>query len=97
MITESNLNVVIKSEEITRNEISYEYELRSFESRNVASFGIVLYELCAKMTVKSSVTFYRTGGIFSDLDKALRFFELITKNLASPYHLPYIIEDFLSF
>ena len=97
MKAECNFSNIIKTEEIINNGINYSYELRSFESKSVASFGIILYEICVKMKFKNSVTFYRTGGIFSDLEKALRFFEMLRKNLVTPYDLPYIIEDSFSF
>ena len=97
MQTEYNFSNIIKNENAVCDGINYNYELRSFESKSVASFGIVLYEICVKMKIKNKYTFYRTGGIFSDLDKALRFFEMLIKKLVTPYDLPYIIEDSFSF
>ena len=97
MSVDDNFSKIIKTERSVHNRIVYKYELRSFESKNVASFGIVLYEICVEMKIKDSVTFYRTGGIFSDIERALMFFDMIRKNLATPYDLPYIIEDCFSF
>ncbi len=93
----SDIESIVKSECTSHDGITYKYELRSFESRSVASFGIVLYEICIEMKIKDSISFYKTGGIFSDIERAMRFFEMLRKNLATPYDLPYIIEDSFSF
>lgn len=97
MIGAHNSKGIIKIERATHNGINYKYELRSFEGREVASFGIVLYEILVEMKIKDNITFYKTGGLFSDVERALRFFDMLRKNLATPYDLPYIIEDSFSF
>ncbi len=93
MISEYCKETVLKTETKVMSGINYKYELRSFKSKNVASFGIVLYEIYVETQEKDRLNFYRTGGLFSDLEKAIRFFEKVTRNFATPYNLPYIVED----
>ena len=85
--------MIIKSEEIENDGISYKYELAYFNSGSSASFEIPLYGINVKFKKEKESSFYRTGGIFTDLNKALGFFELIKKSFATPYDLPYVIED----
>ena len=91
------LSNLIKSKNITHNGIEYIYELKSFEGGEVASFGIVLYEICVRLIKNSISSFYRTGGLFTDFEKAIRFFDFLCDNLATPQNIPYIIEDCFSF
>ena len=44
-----------------------------------------------------NLIFYRTGGIFTSIDKAMRFLAKLKENLATPRNIPYILEDSLSF
>ena len=74
----------------------YIYELREIDSKYVSSFEIVLYEIYVEEKTNKSVSFYRTGPLFSDLSTALRFFNFIKENLATPHNMPYVIEDFLT-
>ena len=89
--------VTIKSEKKNQGETSYTYELRSFEGHSVASFGIILYEISVEMNCNGEISFYRTGGLFSDREKAIKFFNMISNRLATPRNMPYIIEDAFSF
>ena len=88
---------IIKRKSISCDGCVYEYELRGFEGREVASFGILLYEIHSKLTTNDGVSFYKTGGLFSSLEKAVAFFEFLSENLASPMSIPYIVEDSFSF
>ena len=88
---------IIKRKSFACDECVYEYELRSFEGRDVASFGIVLYEIYSKLTTNEGTSFYKTGGLFSSLEKAIAFFDFLSENLASPTSIPYIVEDSFSF
>ena len=87
----------VRTEEILKNGIRYKYEIRSFESRDVASFGIILYEIFVETKDGSHVSYYKTGGLFSDVNKAVSFLNMLKENLATPCNLPYIIEDCFSF
>jgi len=97
MQTECEIESTIKTEEIIYNGVIYRYKLRSFEGKNVASFGITLYEILVEMWDEGDKSYYRTGGLFSDKEKALRFFDLLTRSLVTPGNLPYVIEDSFSF
>ena len=97
MQTECDIKSIIKTERFLCEGISYKYELRSFEGKSVASFGITLYEIFVEMRDESGTSYYRTGGLFSDKEKALRFFNLLTRSLVTPQNLPYVIEDSFSF
>ena len=89
----SEISSPIKRKSIDVEGKIYEYELKSFKGSAVASFGIILYEICATLTTKRGVSFYKTGGLFSSVDKALDFFNFITENLVTPQNLPYVVED----
>lgn len=88
---------IIKRHSVTENGIAYRYELILFEGTATASFGIDLYGISAELEASGSLTSYRTGGLFSDKEKALRFFDMITQKLATPIDIPYIIEDSFCF
>ena len=97
MQTRCDIESTIKTERFLCEGIRYKYELRSFEGKNVASFGITLYEIFVETYNSGKRSYYRTGGLFSDKEKALRFFDLLIRNLVTPHNLPYLIEDSFSF
>ena len=83
----------IRCETVTKDGIDYRYELKISESKSIASYGIKLYSVCIEMHNRESFTSNKTGGLFSDKDEAVRFFERLVDNLATPGNLPYIVED----
>lgn len=89
-------DTIIREDE-NRCGIRYKYELRRFDSSAVASYDIPLYEIYVETEKESTVTHYRTGGIFSDVEKAVKFFRMISEKLATPRDLPYVLEDCILF
>ena len=75
--------------------IEYRYELSSKENTSVAGYGIPLYSVDVVMEFKDSGkrSHGRTSELFSDFKKAVRFFEKLVANLATPIDLAYIVED----
>ena len=76
----------------------YRYELVENRELYVASYGIPLYSIYVKMKRVGSPnsTEGKAENLFSDLKKAVRFFEKLVKNLATPIDLSYIVEDELT-
>jgi len=74
----------------------YTYELREIDSKYISSFKLPLYEIYVEEKANGSISFYRSGPLFSDVSTALRFFNFIRENLATPHNMPYVIEDFLT-
>ncbi len=72
----------------------YTYTLLAKTGISVASYGLTLYSVIIQMTDSSGHrTEARLDDIFSDSDKAYKFFNKLIKNLATPIDLPYILED----
>ena len=93
----SDLKAKIKSAHVSEENASYKYELREFTDSAVSSFPITLYEIVVEMETEYGSESYKTGGIFVNLGKAIRFFDFLVENLATPQNLPYVIEDAISF
>ena len=74
---------------------TYNYELIYNEETSRTSIGIGLYSLRIRMQCGENgrVTEAHTGEIFADEKKAVRFFEKLCNNLATPIDLAYIVED----
>ena len=86
--------IVIKSERVIADGAEYEYTLFVRESARVASYRIPLYSVTVKMTDRDGKeTFKEAKDAFSDVGKALVFFERIVEYIATPLNLPYILED----
>ena len=88
---------VIKSRKIIENDTVYQYDLILFEGETTASFGITLYGINIEMKTSEVITSYKSGGLFSNEEKALRFFEMIIDKKVTPIDLPYVIEDSFCF
>ncbi len=86
---------IIKDVTKTEFGITYRYLLTSVKSTKVTSFGMPLYSVEVIMTMNGRVTNYKAGDVFSDIGKAVVFFEKIVGNLATPIDMPYILEDML--
>ncbi len=89
--------VNIRTERRDNDGIIYKYALVMHESSHVASYGIPLYYISVEMTDKNgTITKASTADVFADAGRAVRFFEKLVSNLATPIDLPYIVEDELS-
>ena len=89
----SEISSLIKRKSVDVGGRKLEYELKGFKGKTVASFGIILYEICVSLTTKHGVSYYKTGGLFSNVEKAIDFFNFISENLVTPQNLPYVVED----
>ena len=93
----SNKSEIIKDVTKTENGIIYRYILSARKSKKVASFEMPLYSVEVIMTKDGEVTKNSVDDVFSDVGKALRFFEQVSKNLATPIDLTYVLEDKIAF
>ena len=85
---------LIKTDTIEKDGLVYSYTLTARESRRVASYRIPLYSITVRLTdAESNTTDATVSDAFSDIGKALVFYERIVEHLATPLNLPYIFED----
>lgn len=91
-----------KSSEIIREEtrshdgLIYRYRLIRTKSLKVASYQMPLYSIEVHLTNCGTTTENSLCEVFSDLGKAVVFFDKLVENLATPIDLPYILEDKIS-
>jgi hypothetical protein len=85
---------ILRTEERECDGASYVYTLSTTRGQRVASFGLTLYSIGICMTDSDgNVTHSSLDEIFSESKKAIRFFNRLVDNLATPIDLPYILED----
>lgn len=91
---EQNIDVVIRKETKEANGAKYNYELIMRKSSKLVCFRLPLYSIKVEMTdTLGESTSAETGELFSDVGKAIAFFEKLVKYLATPINLAYIVED----
>ena len=90
--------ISIRTEVRESEGFEYRYELTEKKDFYVASYGIPLYSISVRMKKIGSQksTEGKAENLFSDLKKAMRFFEKLVRNLATPIDLSYIVEDELA-
>ena len=85
---------VIRKEERRDSDNKYSYELTMKKSACVASWQIPLYSITVNMTDKNgNDTRADATDAFSNAEKAIKFYEKVVNNLATPIDLVYILED----
>lgn len=85
---------VIRKDSICDGENSYTYILSRKDSSIVASFKIPLYSIRAEMTDSDgSQSYFEISDVFASESTAIKFFEKLVHNLATPVDLPYVLED----
>jgi hypothetical protein len=88
-----------KTHEIIKEEIREEegctlrYRLIKKKSLKVASYLMPLYSIEVALIKDGETSKNTVENIFSDIGKALVFYDQLVDNLASPADLPYIMED----
>ena len=88
---------ILKSNKINSDGIEYVYTLLENESDNVASYRLSLYSIRVEMTdIDGKHSYAEVNDVFCDVGKAILFYEMLIKNLATPIDLPYILEDKIS-
>lgn len=89
---------VISKEEREASGYRYSYELTERKGDSTADFGVRLYSIKVNMIDESGKTRYSEArDVFSSKEKALAFFDMIVKHLATPIDLKYIVEDELGY
>ena len=85
---------VIRTETREADGASYVYRLIMRESEALSSYRLPLYSVEIEFCGADGV---RTEGeardVFADPGRAIVFFDMLVKNLATPIDLPYILED----
>jgi len=88
------------TKEVLRREVrvsdgaTYVYTLTCGEGQRVACFGLTLYSVSIEMTAEDGRhTSSSLEEIFVDGKRAVKFFERLVENLATPIDLPYVLED----
>ena len=86
---------IIRTESREKDGIDYKYALSLKENKRTDCYGIGLYSISVEMTKPDSgvTTHSEARDLFSDEQKATRFFEKIVENLATPIDLAYVVED----
>ena len=88
---------VIRTNTVLSDGNEYRYSLYSRESARVASYRIPLYSISVEMTDENgNETNATIGDVFSDVGKAIIFYDRIVRHLVTPLNLPYILEDEIS-
>ncbi len=73
---------------------SYSYELILREGSGTADFRLPLYSVRVSMTDENGSKSQREArDVFRDKEKAVGFFDMLVRNLATPIDLDYAVED----
>lgn len=87
-------DTVIRKDFISDEENRYSYELILREGTKTASWRIPLYSIKVSMTDSGGVsTSADITDAFADVSRAIRFYEKLVRNMATPIDLPYVLED----
>lgn len=85
---------VIRHDSLSDGENTYRYELIKGYGCTTAAFRLPLFSVRVGMTDKyGQQTVAEASDAFTDERCALRFYEKIVKNLATPIDLAYVLED----
>ena len=89
------INSIILRKDFREDEFNkYSYELTVRKGLETASFRIPLYSVGVTMTdAYGNDTETVLTDAFSDEGKAIRFYEFVLRNLATPLNLSFILED----
>ncbi len=94
MRTKEISETVIKTKQVSSDDIKYTYVLSVSISDKVASFKLPLYSIAVTMQMPDGAkTSAVAENAFADVGKALTFFENAVRYLVTPIDLPYVIED----
>ena len=96
MRKQENKSEIIRDTTRTEDGITYRYLLTASKSQKVASYNMPLYSISVMMTKDKNTTENSIDDVFSDIGKALAFYEQISRNLATPIDLTYVLEDKIS-
>lgn len=85
---------LVRKEEKSEDGYSYTYELLVRRGVRTADFGLSLYSIKISMTDPSGNRSEREAtDVFSSSNEAVRFFDRLVRNLATPIDLCYVVED----
>ena len=85
---------VIRLREAEADGYKYRYQLIMKKSKRVASYRLPLYSIKVNLTDPDGIeTCAELSDVFSDIGKAIVFYQSVVDNLVTPIDLPYIFED----
>lgn len=85
---------VVEKRTVKKDSMTYSYALLKHESKKLSSFRIPLYAIRIGLTDElGTYTEAQTDELFSDLGKAMVFYDRLIRNLATPIDLAYVVED----
>ena len=85
---------ILQTKEAEQEGHKFTYRLIRRESRSTASYRLALYSIRVDMTTPEGEDVYaEVTDIFADPGRAIAFYELVSRNLATSKDLPYILED----
>ena len=88
---------VIRKVTIYNEGNKYTYILSKKKSSMLASFRIPLYSIRVEMTdFEGEDSYFELRDTFASEERALRFFNKLKDNLATPVNCPFVFEDELS-
>ena len=85
----------IRTRTLERDGIEYKYDLILKEGKRTDTSEISLYSITVKMTEMGdeTTTHSEAQDLFTDEERAIRFFEKLVEYLATPIDLAYVAED----
>lgn len=89
---EKTKNTTIRANVCEKNGTEYVYELIMNESLHVASYRLPLYSVSVKAVRNGTEEAAQTSDVFSDVGKAIAFFDRVVDGHTTPSELAYILE-----
>lgn len=87
-------DTVIRTETREADGATYLYRLIMRESEAMSSYRLPLYSVEVELqTADGNKTEGEVRDAFADPGRAIVFFDMLVRNLATPIDLPYILED----
>ena len=85
---------IIRSDSRSEGGFFYFYELIMKRSPNVSSYRIPLYSMRVRLISEDGEeSVAEIKDVFADVGKAVKFYEKLVRNFATPIDLAYILED----
>lgn len=87
------IKTIIKEDVKTDGKYTLTYRLYENAPRKIGRMSLSLYSIEIESESENSITKSEISEIFSDIGKALTFYNSLVENLATPINLHYILED----
>ncbi len=95
-LSDKTYTQTVRSNNVETESEKYHYELIMKKSKRVTSYRLPLYSIKIHMTDSlGNVTEAEAQDLFSDIGKAIVFYQMLVDNLVTPIDLPYVVDDTL--